>query len=421
MRFIHAADLHLDSPMRGLAAYEGAPVEALRGASRAAFTNLVRDALTEQVDLVVLAGDIFDGDWPDYNTGLFFTRQLTELTRAGIPVVMVAGNHDAASQLTRRLELPSGTTMLDHESCQTIGPDALGLDVAVHGRSYATRDTTDDLTRSYPVPTTGVFNIGLLHTALDGRPGHDLYAPCSLDALTSAGYGYWALGHVHRREVLHRDPWVVFAGNLQGRHAREVGAKGYMLVTVEDREVASVQFRAADAARWARVAIDVGASRHPHEVADLVQAQLRSAMADADGRLLAVRVVLRGATALHDRLVAEHERLEAQIRSHSYELGPVWVERIVHETHRPTDLASLRQRDDALAELFGSIAAFRADPPQLVARYGEHFAKLRDKLPYAVLDDDGLDPHRAEVLLRALDAAEARLAAALSSPEGSAT
>jgi len=417
MRFIHAADLHIDSPLRGLAVYEGAPVDTLRSASRVAFTNLVRDAVAEQVDLVVLAGDMFDGDWPDYNTGLFFTRQLTELTRAGIAVVMVAGNHDAASQLTRRLELPSGATLLAHERAQTVGPDELGLDVAVHGRSYATRDTTEDLTRTYPAPVPGVFNIGLLHTALDGRPGHDLYAPCSLDALTSAGYGYWALGHVHRREVLHRDPWVVFSGNLQGRHAREVGPKGYLLVTVEDREVLALDFRAADAVRWSHVRVDVAAAHRVHEVADLVQAQLREALRGAEGRLVATRVTLTGTTVAHDRLLAEHERLEAQIRSHSYELGPVWVERVVHDTRRPTDLSNVARRDDALAELFGSIAAFRADPAELVGRYGEHFAKLRDKLPYVAVDEGGLDPHRPEVLLRALDAAEARLAVALSSPE----
>jgi exonuclease SbcD len=421
MRFVHAADLHLDSPMRGLAAYEGAPVEALRSASRVAFTNLVRDALAEQVDLVVLAGDIFDGDWPDYNTGLFFTRQLTELTRAGIKVVMVAGNHDAASQLTRRLDLPVGATMLDHRSCQTVLPDALGVDVAVHGQSYATRDLTDDLTRNYPPPVPGTFNIGVLHTALDGRPGHDPYAPCSLDALTSAGYGYWALGHVHRREVLHRAPWVVFPGNLQGRHARETGAKGYVLVTVDDREVTAVEFRAADAARWARVEVDVGGARHLHEVSDLVQAQLRAAVVEADGRLVAARVVLTGSTPVHDRLIAEHEQLEAQIRSHSYELGAMWIERIHHDTTRPGGLPLRPDRDDAMAELFGSIAMLRDDPDELMRRYGEHFAKLRDKLPYAVLHDDGVDPRRPEVLMQALEAAEARLVAALSTTGGSAT
>lgn len=425
MRFIHAADLHIDSPLRGLAAYEGAPVEALRSASRVAFTNLVRDALHTQVELVVLAGDIFDGDWPDYNTGLFFTRQVTELTTAGIKVVMVAGNHDAASQLTRRLELPAGAVLLDHTASQTVGPDVLGSEVAVHGRSYATRDTTDDLTRSYPAPTPGVCNIGLLHTALDGRPGHDPYAPCTLDALTSAGYDYWALGHVHRREVLHRDPWVAFSGNLQGRHAHEVGPKGYLLVTVQDREVTSVEFQACDAARWAKATVDVGSLRHVHEVADQVQVHLREAVAESDGRLLAVRVVLTGVTPIHDQLIAEHERLEAQIRSHSYELGPVWIERIVHDTRRPTDLSHLHGRDDALAALFGSIATFQADPARLVARYGEHFAKLRDKLPFAVLDGDGLasdrlDPHDPAVLARALDAAEARLVTALSHPEGAA-
>ncbi len=138
-------------------------------------------------------------------------------------------------------------------------------------------------------------------------------------------------------------------------------------------------------------------------------------------RLLAARVVLHGSTPVHDRLVAGHEQLEAQIRSHSFELGPMWIERIVHETTRPGDLPVRHDRDDAMAELFGAIATLRDDPDALMQGYAEHFAKLRDKLPYAVVHDEGLDPQRPEVLMRALEAAEARLVAALSTTGGTAT
>ncbi|MCB1796433.1 MAG: DNA repair exonuclease, partial [Candidatus Competibacteraceae bacterium] len=107
MRFLHAADLHLDSPLRGLDRYEGAPVDEVRGATRRAFENLIAVARRERVDLVVIAGDLYDGDWPDYNTGLFFIKGVAQLAEEGIPVAIVRGNHDAASRLTKALRLPA--------------------------------------------------------------------------------------------------------------------------------------------------------------------------------------------------------------------------------------------------------------------------------------------------------------------------
>ena len=108
-KFIHAADIHLDSPLRGLDKYEGAPVESIRGATRRAFANLVSLSISEHVDFVILAGDIYDGDWKDYNTGLFFVKELSRLEEAGIPVVLLYGNHDAQSRITKSLTLPENT------------------------------------------------------------------------------------------------------------------------------------------------------------------------------------------------------------------------------------------------------------------------------------------------------------------------
>ena len=243
MKFVHAADIHLDSPLRGLERYEGAPIEAVRSATRDALANLVQTAIDESVDLVLIAGDLYDGDWKDYNTGLFLVAQLRRLHEAGIRVLLISGNHDAASRITRALRLPESVTVFATSRPETV---VLGdLEVAVHGQGYASQAVTCDLSVDYPEPVPGCFNIGLLHTSADGREGHEPYAPCTVPSLVARGYDYWALGHVHRREVLHRDPWIVFPGNLQGRHVRETGAKGATLVTVEDRRVVSV-----DHASW---------------------------------------------------------------------------------------------------------------------------------------------------------------------------
>jgi DNA repair protein SbcD/Mre11 len=409
MKFIHAADLHIDSPMRGLAAYEGAPVDEMRSASRRALRNLARTALEEQVDLVVLAGDVFDGDWPDYNTGLFFISVLTELTRGGIKVVVLAGNHDADSKLTRHLTLPNGAFKLDSGACETLHPEQLELDAAVHGHSYATRAVTENLCAGYPEPVAGVLNIGVLHTALNGRPGHDPYAPCTPDQLVAKGYDYWALGHIHQREIVATDPWVVFPGNLQGRHARETGAKGFTLVTVEDGRITEVEHRDADVARWIRCEVDASPATSASELLELVTANLGDQVRSAGDRIVAARVVLNGVTDAHDELHTQRERFEAEVRAHADGLGQVWVEKVRIRTHQRFDRGEIRERDDAVGTLFRTIKSLRDNPDQLVENYAGTFANLSTKLPSEAIRD-GADPQSAEMLLGALEDAESLIA-----------
>ena len=232
MKFLHAADIHLDSALHGLERYEGAPVEEIRSATRRAFDNLIELAIDEEVAFVLLAGDLYDGDWKDYNTGLYFVERMRRLHDAGIRVFIVAGNHDAASQITKHLRLPDNVTLFSTRQPERVVLE--DLDVAIHGQGFATRAVTDDLSQAYPQGDPQRFNIGLLHTCLDGKPGHEPYAPCSIAGLRSKGYQYWALGHVHKREEVSQDPWIVFPGNIQGRHIRESGPKGCTLVTVDN-------------------------------------------------------------------------------------------------------------------------------------------------------------------------------------------
>lgn len=214
-RFLHAADIHLDSPLHGLSRYEGLPESEIRGATRAAFDTLVRRAIDEAVDFVVLAGDLFDGDWKDMGTGLYFARAMGELHLAGIPVFLIAGNHDAASVISRRIPWPPNVRAFDARKSQTHRLDH--LKVAVHGQSFSTPAVTDNFVMAYPDRLEHHLNIGMLHTALAGRSGHAPYAPCSLDDLKAKHYDYWALGHVHEFERVCDAPHVIFPGNIQGR------------------------------------------------------------------------------------------------------------------------------------------------------------------------------------------------------------
>ena len=221
-KILHAADIHLDSPLQKLDVYENAPVEQIRGASRRALENLVQLAIDQTVDLVVIAGDLYDGDWPDQNTGLFFVSQAARLVNAGIPLVVIRGNHDAANVMTATLPLPTNPDgseiMLSSEQVDSRLFESIGI--AVHGRSFRSRAETENMALAYPQPRSGLFNLGLLHTSLTGVEGHEPYAPCTPAQLADKNYDYWALGHVHTRAMcgLKDAAPVVFSGNVQGRH-----------------------------------------------------------------------------------------------------------------------------------------------------------------------------------------------------------
>jgi DNA repair exonuclease SbcCD nuclease subunit len=379
LRFVHAADIHLDSPLRGLEVYPDAPVEQIRGAARRAFDNLVNLALEEKAAFVLLAGDLFDGDWKDYNTGLYFAHRMGRLREAGIRVFLVAGNHDAASPLTRSLRLPDNVTLFPHRAPDTVILDEFGT--AIHGQSFGGRSVTEDLSRDFPSAVPGLCNIGLLHTSLTGRPGHENYAPCTVDGLAGRGYEYWALGHVHRREVVAEHPWVVFPGNIQGRHIRETGPKGCALVSVDGGRVTDVEFRDVDVLRFAVLRVDLAGCERVEAVPDQVRHALERERRDAAGRPLAVRVVLEGRTGLHAELHRDRRRMGDDLRLMAADLGDVWIEKTEVATGAPAGDAP--GEDTPLDGLVRGIAAMDLDGD--LTDFVPEFETLRSRLPAELL------------------------------------
>jgi exonuclease SbcD len=419
MKFVHAADLHLDSPLSGLSKYEGAPVEQIRGATRRALENLVKLCLTEQVELLVIAGDLYDGDWRDYSTGLFFNKQMSALRAGNVRVVWIRGNHDAASKLTAHLHLPENVRELSHKKPDTFLLEDLG--VAVHGQGFDTRDVTSDLSSRYPEPRRGLFNIGLLHTALEGRAGHATYAPCRLSALVDRGYDYFALGHVHTREVLSEKPWIVFPGNLQGRHARETGSKGASLVAVENEQVRSVEHRALDEVRWHVAETDVSGERSLDGVLERVRESLNVAVAASEGRLSAVRVRVTGASAAHELLASRSEKLIEEVRALTLDLsGEAWLEKVEVATRPVADRALLREREDAIGEMLRGLSGLLRDDAALLELAGE-LVELKRKLPPELREGpDAIDLDSPEALRRLLAEVEDTLLPAVRGSEDSA-
>ncbi|EIZ82780.1 metallophosphoesterase [Methylobacterium sp. GXF4] len=332
--FIHAADLHLGSPLSGLATRDAELARRLATAGRQAFEDLVTQAIERRVAFVVVAGDIYDGDWADNTIGLFFARQVARLDRAGIPTILVRGNHDAESVITRSITLAPSVHVFSASRAETLRLESLR--VAVHGRSFQARAVEENLSLTYPAALPGWFNLGVLHTSCTGHAAHETYAPCSVADLTARGYDYWALGHIHEYAELSRDPWIVFPGNIQGRSVRECGAKGAVLVEVADGRVTGLSRVPLDRARFEQVTVDLSEAADTSAVLENVEAALRPLAEVAAQRLVLVRVHLAGTTPAHDALSADRDNVTAEIQAAAHRLHEdIWLERLKIETRRP--------------------------------------------------------------------------------------
>jgi DNA repair exonuclease SbcCD nuclease subunit len=387
MRFIHASDLHIDSPLRGLDRYEGAPVERLRTATRSTFERLIDKALSERVDFVLIVGDIYDCDWQDFHTGLFFRGQMVRLERAGIRVFIVQGNHDAQGVISKQLVLPPNVTVFSSRTAQTVRLD--GLSAAIHGRSFPEREVNEDLVPSYPAPVPGFFNIGLLHTSLTGRAGHDTYAPTDLPTLIAKGYDYWALGHVHAREVLSEQPRIVFSGNLQGRHAKETGAKGCELVTVEGGRIEAEPV-VLDVVRWSQVAVPLNGVDRLEALNETFRKALEPLLTGATDRLHAVRVTLSGSTELYRLEADQPGTLAAAVHAAAQDIGEteVWIEQVRLDLSHPQDRTLVAQRQDAVGELVRLVDSILNDETELLRRVQAELGELLGSLPQEVAAGD---------------------------------
>jgi exonuclease SbcD len=401
--FIHAADIHLDSPLIMLERYEGAPIEELRQATRRALENLVGLAISEEVAFVLIAGDLYDGDWKDYNTGLYFTSQMTKLREAGILVFIISGNHDAANKITKALRPPETVRFFSTDKPETFHLDDLG--VAIHGQGFARQAIYKDLSASYPSAMPGYFNIGMLHTCATGREGHESYAPCKIDGLLSTGYQYWALGHIHQQEVISEDPMIVFPGNIQGRHIREAGPKGCMLVTVDDSGLASADFRPLDVVRWLSCDIDASGTASGYDVVDRIYERLKDHLQQSDNIPLVVRIEVSGACRAHNELMADPERWRNEIRSAALDLGAgrIWIEKVNILTRLLSESEAGKLAEGPVGELVSLLDEIRSDPGRL-QKLGESMDDLLKKLPREVKHPhDGRALEDSEWLARALE------------------
>ena len=340
-----------------------------------ALDNLTNFLISEHVPLLLIAGDLYDGDWPDFNTGLYFAGQMRRLGDEGIRVAIVRGNHDAANTMTKTLPLTDNVRVFGSRKPETWLLKDLGI--AIHGQSYATPEVVDDLAVSFPEPVGGMLNIGLLHCLISGAQGHMPYAPCTLDELASKGYDYWALGHVHNYSELRETPRIVYAGCSQGRHIREPGRKGCVLVEI-DNAVLTTEFVPLDVIGWLSVEADVSGAETIEAAASLFGDALGAAMADQSGRSCCVRAVLKGRCAAHGRLCSDPVALNAAIRVVAADVSKnkVWIEKVQVQTGPTVDLDELAKSDSPQGELLRYLSQLAGDPQDIDLDLTELKAKL---------------------------------------------
>lgn len=391
--FLHCADLHLDCPLQGLPIRDDVNastfVRNVRDATRIAFQNMISQAIAEQVSFVILAGDIFDGSRIDTKTGFFFVEHLRKLKEADIHVYLVWGNHDAECLFAKELALDEEFVHV-FPSDEPTSIQVEGLpNVVIHGQSYPTRDVTENLASHYPDPHKGKFNIGVLHCNVGNVSEHESYAPCSLNQLKNHGYQYWALGHVHSHEVLSDSSggYVVYPGNLQGRHVRETGPKGAVIVHVENNIVQSLEFVDCSCVHWYQLTTQVDERFNTvEEVLDLVATEITNVSDYPNTQV--VRVTLQGSTVLHEELhftddigeVNLVDSLEFRVRSKK---SNVFIERVDLRTQQLHDnlLASIDETE--LSELFRLLGD--ADIESAAPDLQKELKKFRDAIPNEVL------------------------------------
>jgi DNA repair exonuclease SbcCD nuclease subunit len=351
IRILHTADVHLDSPLKSLALRDKELRDRVRTASRAAFVKIVDFALAEDVAAVLVAGDLFDGAQRSASTAAFLTMQLERLRQGGIRVFYIKGNHDAENPLTGEFVLPENVHVFDGRG----GKVQLAERVWIHGVSFANRHAPESLLPKFQAPVEGAVNIAMLHTSLMGAEGHDPYAPCAIGDLTSAGFDYWALGHVHRRQVHSDAPWVVMPGTPQGRDVGESGPKSATLVTID--ETITIEEIPTSSVEFLAMKIDVTDVDGNDALRDLLRSTLRDLARDLVSESGVVRLRLVGRTPLRWQMLRDHDTWIETAGQIARETGVLWLDKLQFDLS--DDVARGQVATDELAGLMSGI---RAEP-----------------------------------------------------------
>lgn len=361
--FVHAADLHLDSPFSTLAGDNPELKTRLRASTFEAFDNLIRLCLDRRVDFLLVAGDVYDGPERSLSAQIRFRNGLQRLAEAGIRTLVVHGNHDPLEGWSSGLEWPAGTHIFGPELETVEVRRGKGLLARIQGISYPRREEKRNLARLFG-RTDGTFHIGLLHANAGSDTGHEPYAPCSVTDLIDTRLDYWALGHVHNRRLIHDEqPVILYSGNTQGRNIREQEERGCYVVEVDQDQGIRTAFEAVDVIRWTRKELSIKDLETEQDLLDSLENLCQKISDSQAGRASIVRVTLTGNGSLY-RLLSRPQTIP-QIQESVMEWGaalspPVWIDRIRLKAGPEIDLEAMIGEDDFMGEILRCVRDLRA-------------------------------------------------------------
>lgn len=365
LKFIHAADLHIDSPFKGMLHNNKSVAKALQEATYQAFENLIDLCLKLEVDFLLVAGDIYDGADRIPRAQFRFRDGLQKLSDSGIDTFVVHGNHDPLEGRFDKINWPERVhTFGETPSWEVIRRGEKPI-ANIQGVSYPRQVVTENLIPQFTSPPSkDLFNIGLLHCNVGGIANHDNYAPCTVNDLSQKGMDYWALGHIHTTQILKQgDPLIVYPGNIQGRHPGEKGIHGCFFVEVSSNGNVRTEFKALDVIRWESSDISIEAFKELDDLIVGIAEKLESLRMSSDGRNVVCRLTLSGRGPLHSvlsRVVTEDSLLEEVNRKQHIQNPWIWVERLDIKTRPEIDLTVRSGQDDFLGSILRE--AESADP-----------------------------------------------------------
>ena len=401
-KFVHAADLHLDSPFKGITTDNEAIGKILHSATFDAFDALINLCIKEQVNFLLIAGDVYDGFDRSLRAQLKFRDGLARLAGHNIYTFVDQGNHDPANSQSAAIEWPDKVHIFDSSKAESKifnGENNDEPTALISGISHGKSNEIQNLTKKFSRKDAGIFHIGLLHCNTGSNTGHDPYAPCELSELIELGMEYWALGHVHERKILSTDPYVVYSGNTQGRNIREQGERGCYLVSVRNMFVEDIRFCALDAVRWLRVDVNIENMETIDELEKALYDNIIKICVDSDNvRAFVLRVNINGSGSLYKELQKENtvQDLLEHMREFFISDNPyIWVQGMNVNCRPEIDMEILKKRGDFLSQVLkiaDNINVQETDAATLIKPVlSDLFENRRIKEVLAELSQDEMD------------------------------
>ncbi|MEX1191281.1 MAG: DNA repair exonuclease [Brumimicrobium sp.] len=368
-KFIHAADLHIESPYKGISHLNQELGRALVNYGIQAYEKLIETCIDEKIDFLLIAGDSFDSDAGSLSAQYRFVKGLEVLKKANISVFIICGNHDPLNNWSSHLTFPDNVTLFEGETVQqhTVFKEKSAV-AEIYGVSYSKKEEFRNLAEQYERNDRAEFAIGLLHGTMAGRETKTPYCPFDMDSLRASNMDYWALGHIHKREVVSdNNPMVVYPGNIQGRHFNETGEKGCSLVYVEEGAVKNHDFISLSNVVFDYKTIDVtnleSLSAFFNAVEDLKNELLKSDQSHL------LRIQLKGKTPLH-QVFSRRAQIEELIsdfnNENSYQNSFVFIDKIINLTKPVIDLEERKKSNDFIGDLIARFDDYAKDPKAMI-------------------------------------------------------